>query len=277
MLEPVGRATGSFECVSLRAIDRISIVNTNLELAQLQERRKLVLNGVPKREIRVKWYRRRLRAGDIQVGESNLLEELFTEPRFNVWAVGEVHIFDKRITPNGRRDHFEQNTHFANLWNHLAPIAREISRRCRQSSIERKWLREFATHERLVREKLDIIEQMTAPKSIRDELLAEAKMSLAKMERVSGLDGLVFLDRPELANRYKEIAHAVDKRAKEKPFDDPLAELPAEKQLFYRELVRLIYRHSRNRIAAKSLVDRIFMGEGLLPLPTEALSAITKS
>ena len=61
----------------------------------------------------------RLRTGNVQVGDYTLLEELFPEPRFNAWSVGEVHVIDRRIIPNGRRDHFEQNAHFHNLLNHL--------------------------------------------------------------------------------------------------------------------------------------------------------------
>ncbi|TIS13850.1 MAG: molecular chaperone Hsp90, partial [Mesorhizobium sp.] len=57
----------------------------------------------------------RLRAGNIQVGDHALLEDLFPEPRFNAWSVGEVHVIDRRIVPNGRRDHFEQNAHFNNM------------------------------------------------------------------------------------------------------------------------------------------------------------------
>ena len=82
----------------------------------------------------------------MQIGGQALLEELFPEPRFNAWAVGEVHIIDKRVIPNGRRDHFEQSVHFDNLLNHLAPITRDIARRCRQSSVSRKWVREFELH-----------------------------------------------------------------------------------------------------------------------------------
>src|SRR5205085_9705000 len=54
----------------------------------------------------------RLRMGNMQVGESNLLDDLFPEPRFNAWVVGEIQILDERILPNGRRDHFQQNVHF---------------------------------------------------------------------------------------------------------------------------------------------------------------------
>ena len=72
----------------------------------------------------------RLRAGNVQVGDHALLEELFPEARFNAWSVGEVHVIDRRIVPNGRRDHFEQSAHFHNLLNHLAPVARDIARQC---------------------------------------------------------------------------------------------------------------------------------------------------
>ena len=54
----------------------------------------------------------RLRTGNIQVGDHALLEDLFPEPRFNGWSVGEVHVIDRRIVPNGRRDHFRAKRPF---------------------------------------------------------------------------------------------------------------------------------------------------------------------
>ena len=56
-------------------------------------------------------------------------------------------VIDPRIVPNGRRDHFEQNVHFNNILTHLAPFAQEISRKCRTSSIQRKWARDFELRE----------------------------------------------------------------------------------------------------------------------------------
>jgi len=79
----------------------------------------------------------RLRSGNVQVGTNGILEDLFIETRFNSWCVGEVHVVDSRIIPNGRRDHYEQNVHYTNLVNQLSPLARDISIRCRQSSIRR--------------------------------------------------------------------------------------------------------------------------------------------
>jgi len=79
----------------------------------------------------------RLRCGNVQVGESQILEASFPEPRFNSWAVGEIHILDPRIVPNARRDNFEQNVHFADLTAQVEPISRRIARTCRAASIER--------------------------------------------------------------------------------------------------------------------------------------------
>src|SRR3546814_14880446 len=51
----------------------------------------------------------RLRAGDIQVGDHQVLIDYFAEPRFNSWAVAEIQVLDRRIIPNARRDFFEHN------------------------------------------------------------------------------------------------------------------------------------------------------------------------
>ncbi|MER9764003.1 hypothetical protein [Mesorhizobium sp. M0138] len=112
----------------------------------------------------------RLRAGNVQVGDHALLEELYPEPRFNAWSVGEVHVIDRAIVPNGRRDHFEQNAHYHNLLNHLTATARNIARRCRTSSIRRKWLREFELHREAAAESIGVIAQGSVGRSERQRL-----------------------------------------------------------------------------------------------------------
>jgi hypothetical protein len=79
----------------------------------------------------------RLRAGNIQVGDSRLFDSVFAEPRFNSWAVGECHVLSPRLVPNGRRDDLEQNTHYANLVNNLLPKAKTIAKACRENSAKR--------------------------------------------------------------------------------------------------------------------------------------------
>ena len=79
----------------------------------------------------------RVRLGNIQIGDERVFDHLFEEERFNRWCVGEVHVLDTRIIPNGRRDYFERDPHLRNLENHLAPIFAQITEKCRAASSSR--------------------------------------------------------------------------------------------------------------------------------------------
>lgn len=101
----------------------------------------------------------RLRCGNIQVGEGDLLNELFQEPRFNGWAVGEIHVLDERILPNGRRDHFEQSVYLNGLIGQLGPLAMNVSKRCRLSSIQRNRTKQIELMHQAIETNLSILEQ----------------------------------------------------------------------------------------------------------------------
>ena len=90
--------------------------------------------AIPKRQ-RVRGIRARV--GNIQIGDEDVFDNLFTEERFNRWCVGELHILDSRIVPNTNRDYFEPNPHLRNLENQLTPVLRNISTRCRRESTAR--------------------------------------------------------------------------------------------------------------------------------------------
>jgi hypothetical protein len=83
----------------------------------------------------------RLRRGNLQIGNEDIFEPAFPEPRFNSWWVGEVHVLSPRLVPNGRRDDLEQNVHQQNLLNHVSQHGRRVAKRCRQKSTERHRLR----------------------------------------------------------------------------------------------------------------------------------------
>ena len=93
----------------------------------------------------------RARLGNIQIGDESVFDHLFHEDRFNRWCVGEVHILDPYIIPNGRRDYFEPGPHLRNLENRLGPIFRALATRCRAASSARnkhkKGLEELETLE----------------------------------------------------------------------------------------------------------------------------------
>ncbi|HEX8486761.1 ATP-binding protein [Sphingomonas sp.] len=200
----------------------------------------------------------RLRSGDVQVGGGAVLEELFAEQRFNAWSVGEVHVLDRRIVPNGRRDDFEQNAHLNNLINQLAPLAREISRRCRSNSIRRNWVRRFQLGEAAVQETIDALAQGSIGAAERDTVARMASTTLAELDRIAAMPLLDGEEREALTSAAATLRSALEANAAPRTFDDsPFAMLPRAERTSYERMFELIYECSVNRVAARKLIDRI--------------------
>jgi hypothetical protein len=199
----------------------------------------------------------RLRSGNIQVGGSGILEDLFTEPRFNSWCVGEIHILDQRILPNGRRDHYEQNSHYYNLVNHLSPVAREVSNRCRSSSIKRNWVRQFELHKSAIAENAAIIRQGGVNLVQRKQLEADIARSLEGMRKIVGKELLSREAKSSLRPAIKRVERSLSKLNGSNFHAKPLADLPGPKRRAYEHVISLVYECSSSRSVAKSLVDKI--------------------
>ena len=201
----------------------------------------------------------RLRCGNIQVGGHLLLEDLFPETRFNGWTVGEVHVLDSRIVPNGRRDHFEQNGHYNNLLNHLLPTARTITQNCRTSSVRRKWEREFDIHARAIEEKLAIIGQGSIGKGERNQIALEVEKTFLKLSKINEMKILAEHTEERSVRIASLRANLSSSLGEETVSASPLARLPDGKREAYERFFELIYECSTNRLAAKALIDRILM------------------
>ena len=204
----------------------------------------------------------RLRAGNIQVGGRKLLESVFPEARFNSWSVGEVHVIDRRIVPNGRRDQFEQNLHYHNLVNHLAPTARDIAHRCRTSSVRRKWERQFEILAESAAETTAIIGQRSTNQSKRQELALSVEKTLLRMTKISSMKPL-----SNAGGAREERITALREQLSEAMNEDlvvtsPLMRLPEAQRKTYEHFFGLVYECSTNRVAAKALVDRILLRLG---------------
>jgi hypothetical protein len=201
----------------------------------------------------------RLRAGNIQVGDHALLEDLFPEPRFNAWSVGELHVIDRRIVPNGRRDQFEQNSHFHNLLNHLTPTARDITRRCRTSSIRRKWEREFELQATATEETLAVLAQRSVGSGERSRFALNVEQTLLKMSKIAAMD-ILSEDLQTHDERIKQFRGRLGEiMGDTSPVESPLMRLPKGQRKAYEEFFTLIYECSTSRTAAKALIDRILL------------------
>jgi len=201
----------------------------------------------------------RLRSGNIQVGGNDILEDLFPEVRFNSWCIGEIHVIDQRIIPNGRRDHYEQNAHYTNLVNHLTPIARDISTRCRQSSIRRNWLRQVERQQDQVRRDLEIVKQGSLSAPERKLIATQIQQTLDSMEKalakeVLKVDAPVVLPKLAKLRREFEKVRSTNYRAK------ALAGIVSTIQRnAYEQAFALVYECSTDKSHAKLLVDKMLV------------------
>ena len=202
----------------------------------------------------------RVRAGDVQVGEAGVLAEVFPEARFDAWTVGEIHVLDPRIIPNGRRDDFERNVHLANLKNHLAPLGRDVANRCRTSSRDRKRLRDLELEQAAAREGLAVLAQGGLNAGGRDRMALSVELSLMRAEKLLGKPDLVDDSNGGERNEVARLRSQLEQLAgAEAAAASPLDRLTPDRRAFYEEMFSLIYKCSANRSAAKSLVDRIML------------------
>lgn len=199
----------------------------------------------------------RLRAGNVQIGDNNLLEELFPEQRFNAWSVGEIHVLDRKIMPNARRDHFEQNAHYTNLINQLSPIAREIAKLCRTSSIKRKWLREAELNCLQIVQIIEVFEQSAISEDKRRKLEANADEHFSRARKALG--NAVFdqcevlgLNREvdDLYKQYGALRENSEQRTEIAEFDE------RELKIFSR-FCDLLYECSPSVSSARALIDKM--------------------
>lgn len=200
----------------------------------------------------------RFRTGNMQIGDNNLLEELFPEPRFNGWAIGEIHVLDPKVIPNGRRDHFEQSVHYDNLVNQITPSAREIARRCRQSSIGRKWVREFELHKDAALAHAKACARGGLARAARRAHSDAAAKALKAIRKVIATRHIGEDTRAELSERANALELRVTKLLGACAAEmDPLEAFQPQVRGAYQQLIAMIYEFASNTAAAATLVDKI--------------------
>lgn len=200
----------------------------------------------------------RVRAGDVQIGDAGVLADIFPETRFDAWTIGEIHVLDQRIIPNGRRDDFERNVHLANLKNHLAPLGRDVANRCRTSSRDRKRLRDLEIEQASVKEGLSILAQGSLDAHAAERMALSVELALMRADKLVGPMELVESEQGATRGELARLRSELERLASDK-FDisSPLDRLTPDRRAWYEAMFAMIYDCSANRAAAKSLVDRM--------------------
>ncbi|CAO3376372.1 ATP-binding protein [Azospirillum argentinense] len=200
----------------------------------------------------------RARKGNVQVGDHRIFAEVFPEPRFASWTVGEIHVLEPRVAPNGRRDEFEQNVHHDHLISRLGEVGDHIGRMCRSSSVVRNRIKVFDIGALKVEEQLKILEQGAINGSTAEAIVEEIRSEMFEIKRMTEASVLTETDRTDLTQRYSQLEERLTKAsAASSGGTDALGALPEGERAVVQRMISLIYECSANRVAAKSLVDRM--------------------
>lgn len=207
----------------------------------------------------------RARKGNIQVGDYRIFSEIFPEARFASWTVGEVHVIDERVVPNGRRDDFEQNAHYMHLLSRLSELGDYIGRMCRSSSVVRNKIKAFDIGATKVDEQLKILEQGAVGEASTEAIVEDVRSGMFEIKKLTETSILDEPDRKTLSDRFSDLEKRLVNAQAKTEMSDALACLPEKDRAIIQKMISLIFECSSNRIAAKSLVDRILarLGESV--------------
>lgn len=199
----------------------------------------------------------RARVGNLQVGERNIFIEAFPETRFNSWAVGEVHILDKRLIPNGRRDGFESGNHLSNITSQILPIGYDVAKRCRTESSLRNKSKQVELALQNSELILDMLDHNAIPEAYIADKLAEAREKLEEAITIYSPEEYKIRPEFDVVEKIDSLKKRLEPETKDAKSFDPLSQISEEKQQSYSEIFELIYSCSSNPQAAKTLIDKI--------------------
>ena len=78
-----------------------------------------------------------IRMHNIAIGDGGIVKELFKTPSLAMWCFGEIHIVHPSLTPNARRDNFENSKTWSKIKEDLRVEAHRIESEIRKESGER--------------------------------------------------------------------------------------------------------------------------------------------
>ena len=200
----------------------------------------------------------RARAGNIQVGGEDVFDHLFDQDRFNRWCVGEIHVTDSRIVPNGRRDYFEAGPHLRNLENQLAVLFQSVAARCRSASKRRNSLRSL---EAAVRDIEQWYELVSSGWLAREDALVLAHQIRVRAGRLSEKIGMLEQRSTQVATRLQAVADSL--RRFDGPKPQPLMSMAEVEQRAYHQAFRAIVEATDSPRAALRAIEAVARRIGL--------------
>lgn len=199
----------------------------------------------------------RARVGDIQVGGDDIFVQIFPEARFNAWTIGELHILDRNLLPNGRRDNFEQNGAYHSLISQLAPLGRALAKRCRDSSSRRNREKRFDACEQKAIDGISLLKQNAISLPTAAAIEADVERKLEEMNRLARTLASHPVEATVLLSRVARLRESVISLGKPRRRGGILSAVNSRKRGTYQEVLSIVYECMPNAQAAKELIDRV--------------------
>lgn len=199
----------------------------------------------------------RARIGDIQVGGPDVFLEIFRESRFNNWVVGEIHVLDPRVVPNGRRDAFEQGPAATALTLNLVPLARDLTERTRDSSMRRVREKVFDSSRARAEDILALLESGLVTGDAAGALARDLDQSLDAMTKVAESDLFAPEHQARMHSRVAELRERRHQLPAHPTGAHQLARVPDSEREAYGRVFALVFECMGDSAAARRLVERI--------------------
>lgn len=182
----------------------------------------------------------RVRCGNIMIGDNNLLLDFFREERFHKYLIGEIHINNKNLIPNARRDDFEDNFFKEEFYTEIInKIGLPYSKKIRKASQERSKQNQHNKADNI----LD-----NAYKIIRNGYLSEKHKneSIRKLETLKNNSKI----------KVETINKTIDKLKLADSFINKNYKNTHNKE-YLKKIIEIIYDNNHNEMDTKRIINKI--------------------
>ena len=153
----------------------------------------------------------RLRKENIQIGNEDALQKLFTEDRGQHYFIGELFAVSKNLIPNSQRDYFNENKMRAEFEEKVEDYFKNLKKIYNKASNLRNALINVEKPKQLKSEhqKKDYIDEIEKSKAIDEIEKAEDKAKKAKKE-IENLKKQA-IENTEFGSMWSKVAHGIEK------------------------------------------------------------------
>lgn len=186
----------------------------------------------------------RVRRGNMQIGDKDILSECYRERRFGNYLLGEIHVVDNGIVPNSRRDDFEDNNLRDELHTcFIRGIGIPYSKKIRELSADRS-RRKKAQGLNAVRKRAQKVIKYGYVSDLQKQDLIQALQGSNREEQ----DAWPSEDMAALIHKLQQSKHVLSRQNGLSAMDYTT---------FAKRVLDIIYRVTENKMQAETLIEKL--------------------